>query len=526
MGNISQKDIDLIENHLFNNDTPFKKKIQEEYNFLKNYKPIKIKENENNEDKNNISKGIINPIRQKKRLERFSKWFKMILSFENEIYDTISKKKKILNTSNNDFSNSENNKNIKINKKNVNEDSTRNSSLSLLKNHNNFELSLRKYYDLNKLLFIKRVKKGPPDSLRWLSWMIILNIPEIRKESIYQKYKLMKIEENRNSQIQKDITRTFINNNIKENEKKKKEKILYNILKSICNIDKECGYCQGINFITGFLLEISDFNEVETFYMLISLFSKEFDCNFNLRGFFIDNFPLLKIFLYIFDIILEIEKPDLKKHIFKLDIPHEVWIGKWIQTLYTICLPNYLNYRIWDNIICNGLFFVISFSISLIEILEKDLISLKEDVDFSEYFKNFFHITNGNGNPYSSLLYQFKENNIKCILLENIIENAQKKHNNYVTKNLFNNLFNEFVEKNSFCLKYSIKYNMDFSYNNNSNGIYMNNFHITKISNNSFISDSLKDESELSDSDNQENDINFIKFKNDNEYIFTIKNPK
>ena len=97
MGNISQKDIDLIENHLLNNDTPFKKKIQEEYNFLKNYKPIKIKENENNKDKNNISKGIINPIRQKKRLERFSKWFKMILSFENEIYDKISKKKKILN---------------------------------------------------------------------------------------------------------------------------------------------------------------------------------------------------------------------------------------------------------------------------------------------------------------------------------------------------------------------------------------------------------------------------------------------
>ena len=111
----------------------------------------------------------------------------------------------------------------------------------------------------------------------------------------------MKIEENKKSKIQKNISRTFINNNKKKNEKKKKEKILYNILKSICNIDKECGYCQGINFITGFLLEISDFNEVETFYMLISLFSKEFDCNFNLRGFFIDNFPLLKIFLYIFD---------------------------------------------------------------------------------------------------------------------------------------------------------------------------------------------------------------------------------
>ena len=44
MGNISQKDIELIESHLKDSDTPFEQKIRNEYNFLKNYKPYQINE--------------------------------------------------------------------------------------------------------------------------------------------------------------------------------------------------------------------------------------------------------------------------------------------------------------------------------------------------------------------------------------------------------------------------------------------------------------------------------------------------
>ena len=36
MGNISQKDIELIESHLKNSDVRFEQKIRNEYNFLKN----------------------------------------------------------------------------------------------------------------------------------------------------------------------------------------------------------------------------------------------------------------------------------------------------------------------------------------------------------------------------------------------------------------------------------------------------------------------------------------------------------
>ena len=184
MGNISQNDIELIESHLNKNGSPIEKKIHDEYMFLKNYTPIQTNENEKKDIKNlQNSKLIINPIKVKKRLERFVKWFKMIFSSENEIYiKTKLIKNKTFSFQNtfdkNKFSPTEN---IKIDELIINNN-------ILNQNSNIYEMSLRRYYELNKLHFINRVKKGPPDSLRWISWMIILNIPENKNELIYKKY--------------------------------------------------------------------------------------------------------------------------------------------------------------------------------------------------------------------------------------------------------------------------------------------------------------------------------------------------
>ena len=531
MGNISQNDIELIESHLNKNGSTFEKKIHDEYMFLKNYKAIQTNEKENKDEKNlPNSKGIINPIKVKKRLERFAKWFKMIFSSENEIHinKNIQKNKTSSFPDNFDkkkFSPTENIKNIY-------DDSLINYKI-INQNINIYELSLRKYYELNKLHFLQRVKKGPPDSLRWISWMIILNIPENRNELIYKKYLLMEIDEKSDNQIKKDLNRTINENNIielkkTESEKKEKEKILYRILKVMANIDKECGYCQGINFIASYLLEINDYNELETFYLLISLFSKNFDSNFNIRGFFIDNFPLLQIYLYIFDFILEREIPDLKKYISYNEIPHEAWIGKWIQTLFTICLPSYLNLRVWDFILSTGLFFIISFSISLIYSIYKDLICLKDAFDFYEYLKNFFNLSYGDGTQNGNILYKLKDSN-KCIILDNILENAEKLHKNYLSKNLYLNLKDEFILKKKIFSSYAIYYNIESS-NNISN---ITNCHITKNgcstkSNSNIIYNCklniTKDNEENADSDCDEdikNESNFINF--DDEYFFETK---
>jgi hypothetical protein len=300
-------------------------------------------------------------------------------------------------------------------------------------------------------------------------------------------------------------------------DRNEKKDILYRVLRVLSNIDIECGYCQGINFITEFLLEISDYNEYETFYMLISLFSKNFDNNFNIRGFFINKFPLLECYLYIFDHILEKENPEINNHIKKMEIPHEAWIGKWIQTLYTICLPYYLNYRIWDNILSTGLFFIISFSISLIDIISKDILSLKDAFDFSDYIKNFFNVTYGDGTFNGSILYKIKDSN-KIIDLEDLLNQAQKLHKNFLSKNLFLNLQDEFTKKKKSLSSSAIFYNINL----NSISHLNSNFNII-YSNTNFDSNKKNEENANSECDEDINEINFIDLNKDNKYIYQTK---
>ena len=98
---------------------------------------------------------------------------------------------------------------------------------------------------------------------------------------------------------------------------------LFNVLRAYAICDKEVSYCQGMNFIAAFLLIVSDFNEVDTLHMMIFLFMFN-KSNLGIRGFFMDNFPLLNLYTYQFNHLFEIHFPLLKKHFNKLEIPNEI----------------------------------------------------------------------------------------------------------------------------------------------------------------------------------------------------------
>ena len=78
----------------------------------------------------------------------------------------------------------------------------------------------------------------------------------------------------------------------------------------VANVDEDISYCQGMNIITGFILIMTEYNETNAWYILISLFCENFmlheipslpSVSFPLRGLFSDDFPLLHFLLYIFD---------------------------------------------------------------------------------------------------------------------------------------------------------------------------------------------------------------------------------
>ena len=294
---------------------------------------------------------------------------------------------------------------------------------------------LKQYYKNFRGEFIHFMQIGLPNSFRLLAWNIVNNINYsnyinfvinnniYNYNNLYKKFLLTFLEKTKSDLIYRDIKRTFplqhyssVNKLKKEND----EKCLYNVLKAFWNIDEEIGYCQGMNYITGFLLLISDFDERNAFFLLISIFSQSFQKrkrnNFSLRGLFIEEFPLLYFYIFIFDDLLLKYIPELRKHLIDNEIPNDVWIIKWFQTAFTMILPINWSKKLWDNIFSSDFFFIIKFSISLCINLSKDILELNDQQQIMDYFRNIQKIP-------MNMTNKFLE---KKLDINNLLENARK----------------------------------------------------------------------------------------------------
>jgi hypothetical protein len=309
---------------------------------------------------------------------------------------------------------------------------------------NQAEIGLRKFVEKNKEKFKERLCKGPPESFRWISWMISSNIDEDRSEDFYKHLLSQEIDLSVESQIKKDINRTIREECLYCSEELKIT--LFNVLKAYSILDKEVSYCQGMNFVIAFMLIVSDFNEVDTMYMMINLFmsNNSFKKKLGVRGFYLNDFPLLHYYMFIFNSIFHKYLPNLKHHFEKLDVPNELWISKWFQTLFTICLPLDVLTRLWDCIFVKGLDFIFNFTISLLKYIERDLLKLNDISEASDFFK---HLN----------MYFNSEKRMK-IDIEELIQEAL---NFKIPKDFIISLTCEYELTNNFKIS-SIEYKLDF----------------------------------------------------------------
>ena len=276
---------------------------------------------------------------------------------------------------------------------NQDENDTNNNKFNILDNYTDsiIEEKIILFYSNNKSKFIERVFKGPPESFRWKSWCIINEIPLKRDINLYNNYMTINLEKENKDRIIRDIERTFSDTNVNKVELRKMETSLYNILKAYWNLDRDVGYCQGMNLIVGFLLLVSNGNELDSFFLLISNFSSTYKerkkFNYSFRGLFSEEFPLLYFLNFIFDILLEEYIPEVKKHLDEMGITYDLWIGQWFQTLFTIILPVNWCKRLWDCIYSENIFFMVKFGIAFIRILKDDIMIKSEEIDIIDFFK-------------------------------------------------------------------------------------------------------------------------------------------
>ena len=273
---------------------------------------------------------------------------------------------------------------------------------------------------------LKLLEYGIPKYLREFLWEIIIAekysnhkyFDRYEEEKEYKTFiKNYKIEQTDN-QIEKDILRTFPDISDSNDNK---INILKNLLIYTSSLTKD-GYCQGMNFIVSFILKITNFDEIKSYYFIKYIFPE-------IKGYFEQGFPLLKKNINLFYKFFSKLYPTLDAHFTKNDVFAQFWVGKWLQTLFTLSLPFDELCYIWDLLLIKGFDFCILISLAIINYLEKYLMKLNDSSDILSYLKyslspdtnNFYNINdNTDKNKY---IIPINKIFMKSIEIEHLVDN-------------------------------------------------------------------------------------------------------
>ncbi|SCO66393.1 GTPase-activating protein, putative [Plasmodium vivax] len=221
----------------------------------------------------------------------------------------------------------------------------------------------------HRTTFLRRVKRGIPQKYRWKVWFQITNSKILLNKFQKKYYFLSKKKSNYTNLIMIDISRTFPELLIFD---KYAQEQLFRILNAYSNFEPSVGYCQGMNFLVGLLLIVSNFNEIETFCVLVSLMN-----NYHLKEFYKEKFPLLNRYIYLFEKILQCEVPDLVDHFNREEVFPPVYLHQWLLTLFIASLPIKSVIVIWDYLFSTSIKTILIISVALLKILKSYLMKHK-----------------------------------------------------------------------------------------------------------------------------------------------------
>lgn len=157
-------------------------------------------------------------------------------------------------------------------------------------------------------------------------WLKILKIEPkyiIPEFQVYQQQSLLDLPQRVQNDIEVDISRSFKNNDQINDEN------LRRILYTYAIVNPALDYCQGMNFIAGFLyLFLQD--EALSFAVLREIINQ-----FNLSTLFNTELPMLKLNFYRLDRLISILLPDLHGHFKEESVNSSYFSSSYFITLFT-----------------------------------------------------------------------------------------------------------------------------------------------------------------------------------------------
>lgn len=179
-------------------------------------------------------------------------------------------------------------------------------------------------------------------------------------------------------EINRDINRTFYTEKFVEGNGKK---MLINILTAIAFIRPEIGYCQGMNFIAGALINFID-DEEKCFWIFLSFID-----NIEMNLLYLKNMPDYSIRVYQLNSFIKEYFPELSNHFKKNQINPDVFFSKWILTIFSNYLPFEVLYKVWDVFIFDKWKAIFKFSLLILNSMKEQLITM-DLITFSKFIKD------------------------------------------------------------------------------------------------------------------------------------------
>lgn len=168
-------------------------------------------------------------------------------------------------------------------------------------------------------------------------------------------------------EIKRDVNRTFYTEKFKKGNGKL---ILINVLSALAFIRPEIGYCQGMNFIAGALIELIE-EEEKIFWIFLSFID-----NIDMNLLYLKNMPDYSIRVFQLNYFIKLYFPELFLHFKKNQITPDIIFSKWILTIYANYLSFDLLYKIWDLFIIDKWKAIFRIAIILLDTIKDKLLNL------------------------------------------------------------------------------------------------------------------------------------------------------
>ncbi|KAL7865930.1 hypothetical protein SRHO_G00111770 [Serrasalmus rhombeus] len=243
---------------------------------------------------------------------------------------------------------------------------------------------LKENTKVEKNLKVKRyVRKGVPNEYRALIWMAASGAQQHLQMNHGYYHSLLRGRHDHHLEqtIRTDLHRTFPDNiHFRDSSQLCLQTALFNVLLAYGHHNKDIGYCQGMNFIAGYLLIITK-DEEKSFWLMDALLGRI------LPDYYTTAMLGLKTDQEVLGELVKVKVPGVWQAMTRHNVMWTLVVSRWFLCLYIDILPMETVLRIWDCLFYEGSKILFRVALTLIR-HHQNLIQQAQNLpDICERFK-------------------------------------------------------------------------------------------------------------------------------------------